>query len=232
MTTTAAPPDRKDLLASIRGIGHWRVRIIPESAEQRFELPSDCREAVERSAVHLRGWDYPHIPLTRNEFQCGAPVQDGWEARTDWDRHREVWRLMRSGQFIHYLALWEDIDPRFRDQRILGVSGAVYTLVEIVEFCRRLTGTAEYGAAIALEVDLANAKSRNLAMLDERRTEEDGFASAENCVQLRRTIGLPATAVEARAIARDFAIELFDMFQFGLPPRIIGDIQEQLLSRR
>ena len=208
------------------------MRIIPESAERRFALPSDCRDAAARSAVELRAWDYPHIPLAPNDFQYGDLLPDGWQVLTALERHRELWRLMRSGQFIHYLALWEDIDPRFRDQRILGVSGAVYTLVEIVEFCRRLTGTAEYGAAIALEVDLANAKSRNLAMLDERRMQEDGFASAENCVQLRRTIGLPATAVEARAIARDFAVELFDMFQFGLPPRIIGDIQEELLQRR
>ena len=182
--------------------------------------------------MQLRGWDYPHIPLMRNEFQCGAPVQDGWEARTDWDRHRELWRLTRSGQFIHYLALWEDIAPEFRDQRVLGVSGAVYTLVEIVEFCRRLTGTAEYGAAIDLEVDLANAQNRNLAMLDQRRRLEDGFALAQDCAALSRTIGLPLTAVEARTIARDLAIELFDMFRFGLPPRIIGDIQEELLQRR
>ncbi|MYA19926.1 MAG: hypothetical protein F4Z25_06615 [Chloroflexi bacterium] len=232
MTTTAAPADRVQLLASIRGIGHWRVRIIPESAGQRFQLTSDCREAVERSAVQFRGWDYPHIPVTQSGFQCGEPVPGGWEARTDWDRHRELWRLTRSGQFIHYLALWEDIDPEFRDQRILGVSGAVYTLLEIVEFCRRLTGTADYGAAIDLEIDLANTMDRSLKMLDQTRMLEDRFGTDQDCVQLRRPLPLPLTGSAARTVARDLAIELFDTFGCSIGPRIIDGIQEEVSSRR
>ena len=232
MTTTAAAPDRKQLLASIRGIGHWRVRIIPESAEQRFALPSDCRDAAARSAVELRAWDYPHILLVPNDFQYGDLLPDGWQVVTALERHRELWRLTRSGQFIHYLALWEDLDPELASNRILSVSGAVYTLVEIVEFCRRLTRTTEYGAAIDLEVDLANAKGRNLAMLDPRRMLEDGFASAENSVQLRRTVHLPVIASTARSIARDLALELFGMFGCAFPPWVIRDMQDELLERR
>ncbi len=232
MTTTAAAPDRKQLLASIRGIGHWRVRIIPESAEQRFALPSDCRDAAARSAVERRAWDYPHIPLVPNDFQYGDLLPDGWQVVTALERHRELWRLMRSGQFIHYLALWEDLDPEFASGRILSVSGAVYTLVEIVEFCRRLTRTTEYGAAIDLEIDLANTRDRSLAMLDPRRMLEDGFASAENCVQLRRSLPLPLIESGARSTARDLAIELFHMFGCSFPTWVIGDIQDELLERR
>ena len=139
---------------------------------------------------------------------------------------------MRSGQFIQYRALWEDLDPEFASNRILSASGAVYTLVEIVEFSRRLTHTAEYGASIDLEIDLANVRERRLAMLDPRRTLDSAFSSAQDCVPLRRRIGLPVTTLEARAVARDLAIELFGMFGCSLPRWVIGDIQDELLERR
>ena len=232
MTTTVAPLDRKQLLDSIRSSGHWRVRIVPESAEQRFRLPPDCRDAAARSAVGLRGWEYPHIPPASNELQYGDPLPDGWQAVTALERHRELWRLMRSGQFIQYRALWEDLDPEFASKRMLSVSSAVYTLVEIVEFCRRLTRTADYGAVVDLEIDLANAKDRTLAMLDPRRILEEGFGADQDCIQLRRSLPLPLIESGARAVARDLAIELFGMFGCSIGPRIIGDIQDELLERR
>lgn len=232
MTSTVAPLDTQSVLAAIRGIGHWRVRLVPESAEQRFNLPSDCRDAVAASSVLLRGWDYPHIPIRNDDSHCQAPVHDGWEGMVDWDRHRELWRLMRSGQFIHYLALWEDIAPEFRGQRVLGLSGVVYTLVEIVEFSRRLTGTADYGSAAELEVGLFDVRDRGLKNLDPRRMLDRTFTTAETSVELRRDLQLPLTEAGGRSISRDLAAELFDMFQLKLSPSIIGDIQNELIERR
>lgn len=231
MTSTVAPLDTQSVLASIRGVGHWRVRLVPESAERRFKLPSDCRDAVERSAVHLRGWDYPHAAIKNDESHCQAPVKDGWEGMVDWDRHRELWRLMRSGQFIHYLALWEDIAPEFRDERIFSVSNAVFTLLEVLEFTRRLTGTAEYGTSIALEIDLADVKARELRMLDPMRMLGSDYKTAESSIELRSALPLPLTHADARSNARDLAIELFDLFQLSIAPRIIDDIQDELLQR-
>ena len=170
MTSTAAPPDRKKLLHA----DSWQWALArayrPRSRSgQRFKFPSDCRDAIAASAVLLRGWDYPHVPIRNDEFHCQAPVQDGWEGIVDWDRHRELWRLTRSGQFIHYLALWEDLAPEFRGQRVLGASGVVYSLLEFVEFSRRLTGAASYGTSIDLEIDLVGVKSRELKMIEPGR---------------------------------------------------------------
>ena len=232
MTSTAAPPDRMQLLHAIRGRGHWRVRIVPESAGQRFKLPSDCRDAIAASAVLLRGWDYPHVPLRNDEFHCQTPVRDGWEGMVDWDRHRELWRLMRSGQFIHYLALWEDLAPEFRGQRVLGASGVVYSLLEFVEFSRRLTGAASYGTSIDLEIDLVDVKSRELKMLDPRRMLDREYTTAESTVELRTTLSLPLGQSDARSAARDLTIELFEMFQLELSLHIIDDIQGELVERR
>lgn len=232
MTSTVAPLNAQGVLAAIRGVGHWRIRLLPESREQRFRLQSDCRDAAAESAVLLRGWDYPHIPIKNDEFGCQAPVQDGWEGVVDWDRHRELWRLMRSGQFIHYLALWEDIAPEFQGQRILGMSGVVYTLLEIVEFSRRLTGAADYGTAVQLEVGLSDTRDRGLKNLDPRRMLDRTYTTAEASVELRADLQLPLTAAGGRSVARDLAIELFSTFEFEISPRIIEDIQAELIERR
>ena len=232
MTSTLAPPDRKRLLASIRDVGHWRVRIVPESAEQRFERPGDCRDAVAASAVHLRGWDYPHIPVASNESHCQMPVQDGWEGMGDWGRHRELWRLMRSGQFIHYLALWEDITPELSGQRVLSVSGAVYTLLEVVEFARRLTGSAAYGTHADLEIDLVGVAGRGLKTFDPNRMLGGEYIAAASDLPLRKAIALPLSESRARSIARDLAIEVFDLFGLELGPRTIDGVQAELVERR
>ena len=180
----------------------------------------------------LRGWDYPHIPNTNDEFHAQAPIRDGWEGMVVRDRHRELWRLMRSGQFIHYRALWEDIAPEFRDQRILSVSGAVYALLEIVEFSRRLTGAADYGTTVRLEVGLFDVRGRELKNLDPMRMLHGTYTTAESSVDLRRDLQLPVTETGGHSISRDLAAELFDMFQLKLSPSIIGDIQNELLERR
>ena len=139
---------------------------------------------------------------------------------------------MRSGQFIHYLALWEDIAPEFRGQRVLGVSGVVYSLLEVVEFARRLTGAASYGASIDLEIDLVDVKDRELTMLDPRRMLDREYTTAESAVELRTTLRLPLAQSDARSTARDLAIEVFEMFELEISPRIIEDIQGELIERR
>ena len=224
--------DRKQLLDAIRGAGHWRIRVVPESAAQRFKLYSDCRDAVAASAVLLRGWDYPHIPIRNDEFRCQTPVHDGWEGMVDWDRHRELWRLMRSGQFLHYLALWEDHSPEFSQARLLSVTNVVFTLLEIVEFAHRLTGAAEYGTSLELEIDLVDVKDRELKMLDPRRMLDREYTTAESAVELRNTLPLPLVQSDVRSTACDLAIEVFEMFELEISPRIIGDIQDELIERR
>ena len=232
MTSTVAPLDTQKVLAAIRKVAHWRVRLVPESAEKRFELSSDCREAAARSAVSLRGWDYPHIPYVVNETQTGAAVRGGWEATVDWGPHREIWRLTQSGQFIHYRALGEDLVPALRTKGILDVPSAVYTLLEVFEFARRLTQLGPYGPNLDVEVDVTNLKDRRLACLDPKRMLGGNHVAAASSAKMRTTLHLPASESAARSAASDFATELFEVFEYDISPRIIGDIQDELLERR
>lgn len=260
MTSTITPLDTQSVLASIREIGHWRVRLIPESADQRFKLRSDCADVVARNAIQLRGGPYPYVPVRGRVNDWQAPVEDGWEALVDRDWQREVWRLTRSGQFVHYRALQEDIayrsppasdrrspwfisgrdgwqrlaNPRegkWAAERVLFVESSVHTLYEIVEFSRRLTTSADYGAAIELEIDLADSRGRRLEA-DWGLPPPQSFTAVVDCVNLRRTIELTELASDARAVARDLAVELFDMFEFSISDRIVDGMVSKLLERR
>lgn len=232
MTSAVAPLDTQSVLASIREIGHWRVRIIPESAKQRFDSSLACRDGVEDSAVLLRGWDYPHVPRDLNGTQTSSAVPGGWEAIVDWRGHREVWRLMQSGQFIHYRALSEDLSPAFRTERVLDVWSAVFTLLEVLEFARRLGRAGQYGTRLDIQVDLVNTKGRRLAHLDPKRMLGRDYVAAANCTELRSTLGIPTTDSGARSVAHDFATKIFETFGYAIPSRVITEIQSELLERR
>ena len=181
--------------------------------------------------MSLRGWEFPQFPAGSNEFQRGGAVEEGWEAVTDWPRHRELWRLTRTGQFIHYSTLWEDAEPEEQAKRTLDVSRTICTLLEIAEFARRLTNSADYGAAFDLEVALDGLKGRTLSMSDPMRMVGGKHTATTACVELRRTLGLPFTEQIARSAARDLASEVFDTFDYYIPPRFIEDIQSELLQR-
>ena len=232
MTSTVAPLDTESVLASIRSAGYWRIRFVPESDKRRFGSPSACRDAVGTNAVGLRGWDYPHFPHVVNETQTSAAVLGGWEAMVDWGPHREIWRLTQSGQFIHYRALGEDLVLALRTQGILDVSSAVYTLLEVFEFARRLTRAGPYGTNLDVEVEVANVMGRRLACLDPKRMLGGSHVAVASSVEMRTTLHLPASESAARSAARDFTIKLFDMFEFTVSPRVITGIQDELLERR
>ena len=74
------------ILSKIRERGYWRVVIRPTSFEEKH-IPeySELFRIVERNAVRLAGWDYPHIdyksqPERGNDW-VGARVPMGRRAR-------------------------------------------------------------------------------------------------------------------------------------------------------
>ena len=69
-------------------------------------------------------------------------------------------------------------------------------------------------------------------MLNSMRMLGRSFRTADERIQLRRSIPLPLIESEARTTARDLAIELFDTFGCQISPRIIDGIQEELSPRR
>jgi len=137
---------------------YWSAGIAP-GPPREHRLPSDRQlaELVAARAVTLRGWFYPHIP--RNEPPEGlAWLPDGGvEAITEWGQYHEVWRMHPSGLFTHRWRLRED-DTAFSGT--LHITAAIYTVVEIFEFCRRLYRDDETVTEVAIRIGLQGVLGR------------------------------------------------------------------------
>jgi hypothetical protein len=153
------------IMVKIQSKGYWKVVIRPSIFEkERIEL-SDCKTLVRDNRIRLRGWAYPHYDL-RIEPSSGL---DYVEQFSDWESQTEGWRIYQSGQFIHYMALWEDWEDLIPESRILSVISTVYSLTEIYEFASRLAAKGVLGDSCEIQITLCNTMNRRLATLDPHR---------------------------------------------------------------
>jgi len=161
----------RQVLDRIRSHGYWRVNFQPMTATRKLKSLGDCQDIVRRNALNLRGWDYPHYPLDA-DADTGIHLEKTYcEAWIDWLEFKELWRMYESGQFIHYVALWEDWRAEAAvtaggDGQVsrLSVVGAIYRLTEIFEFASRLARDSEgiYANGVRINVSLRHTANRAL----------------------------------------------------------------------
>jgi hypothetical protein len=156
------------ILDKIRTRGYWRVVIRPTTFEEKH-IPnySDLFSIVEKNSVRLRGWDYPHVDR-RSEPLRGA---DWVGQESDWDYFIEVWRLYRSGQFIHFFAIagdWRDqsrnwpADDGWMPGEHLDYIDAIFEFLEIFEFAARLALSPAGAAFLRVDIQLHGLQGRRL----------------------------------------------------------------------
>jgi len=134
---------------------------------------------VESNAVRLRGWDYPYIAQRNDDKSGGQPAGEFYENWINWWNHIEFWRMYRSHQFLHYLALREDwfeesdwskeLAMQFQPGQVLGTGGTISTITEIFEFAARLGRAGVYPTGVIVDVTLENTANRSLWVDDPRR---------------------------------------------------------------
>jgi hypothetical protein len=167
------------LLDRIRSRGYWRINLQPKSLLAEKLSLAKCRQLVESSVVRLRGWDYPHIS-TRNDDESGSqPAGEFYESWINWWNHIEFWRMYRSHQFLHYLALREDwfeesdwsneLAQKFKPGQVLGTGGTIFQITEIFEFAARLGRAEAYPTGVIIDVTLENTANRTLWVDDPNR---------------------------------------------------------------
>lgn len=165
--------NKEEIIKKIKSKGYWEINIHPDVYNSQRIEKQKIKDIIRYAVVELRGWDYPHFRDSEGE---PYPISDGIEKFIDWSNHIEFWRMTKSANFYHLLALredWmEDVEYRniwargdgLKGKKWLGVLGALYTLVEIFEFAKRLATQNIFDENVIIETKLYDLSDRELVV--------------------------------------------------------------------
>lgn len=165
-----ATSNEEAILEQVKAKPYYSVRFLPASPmDLSFER---IVELVQSNGVRLRGWDFPHYDpntVVRDQRYIGVQV--------DWERHVEMWRMFRSGQFVYFGAPWDlamdhqerlfrefqhvmVADPSQRESvpGVLSFVGMIYSVTEFYVFTARLAKALETSGML-LDVGLKNVEN-------------------------------------------------------------------------
>lgn len=228
----------KELIHSIKSIGHWTINIHPlKFEEKRIIKISDCKKAISDARVRLRGWDYPHIDSK------GIIVGNDWVASySDWERHREYWRFYQSAQFIHYFVCREDLQKNLRQQiyyansnakSFLSIVSSIYTVTEVFLFASRLAEKELFKEGLNISIELDKMQDRQLFFYDQTRVLFDDYLCNIENFKISKNFSNQEIVASFHDIAIDFMIEIFERFNMdNIPKDLLKNEQNKFLSGR
>jgi len=222
------PDDFVDL---IKSTGYTRVVIRPTDKPEELTV-SAARDLVQKSSVSLRGWDYPHISH-RNDANGGSETFSTFaQDWCNWQHHREFWRMYKSGQFLHYKALREDLqdDDRKPTGLVFAISSFSYTATEVMEFAYRLFRHGLYQHGADVQLTIGRSRGRQLWVDDPMRM---GFSTprvtSSETIEVARTLtrsDFETTTPSAPALS--MILEVFEAFGWQASPEQISRTQKEL----
>lgn len=225
----------KEFIDLIRSTGYTRVVIRPNEIPETLTV-MEANELVEKSSVSLRGWDYPHI-TTRNDDHGGKETfADFVQHWCNWNNHREFWRMYKSGQFLHYKSLREDLNQGEKDfaNPVLAIGSLIYTVTEVVEFMYRLSRHGLYKSGAEVELTIGGTKGRQLWVDDPRRMPFSAprVTSSPSIIVERTILPEQLETGEPKDPALSMLMEIFDAFGWKPSSDQINRNQDDLYALR
>ncbi len=148
------------IIDKIKTRGYWHVMIRPIGyRKERILSLQQCKDIVKKANVSLRGWNYPW----HSEEYVSNGI-DYIQSIVEWNKHLEFWRMNQSGQFVNFLASWEDDWSGIESGKYIEVLNTLYSLTEFYEFASRLTEQALFPDGIKMQITLNKTKNRKLFM--------------------------------------------------------------------
>lgn len=154
----------------IESEGYFNVIFEPATfLENRIERKG-LQEILEKSAIGLRGWNFPHISTSnRDESVVPYSIKNGIEFFTIWGNIAEIFRFYQSGQFLAKYAVIEDRigiwgQKNLKPREYLDFLSLIFRFTEIVLFIKNMIDVTDIdGGKIIIE--LHNTKDRELESL-------------------------------------------------------------------
>lgn len=231
-----------EIIEKIKSRGYWKVIFRPLIYEERLFPLLRCRDIVEKNAIQLRGWDYPHFPRRRGEDTGLEPGNNYYQGWIDWRSHKELWRMYQSGQFIHYRGLWEDWDDedswiaqgnKMPKMLNLGVAHTVYQITEIFEFLLGLVMEGIYKGGVKVLISLFNTRHRKLWLENRQRVPfmVERITGADY-IDFKNEYNEKEIVDSSSELAVKTILHIFQRFEWIPSKDLIKKDQEELLKRK
>lgn len=215
----------KKLKEKIMERGYWEISILPsEYSEDRLSFDKIC-ELIEKHQVRHRGWFYPHIPRGSG-YDEWYNKESFVESLVHWGAYLEIFRFYRSGQFVHYVGMFED---RIDDEHPMYVpwtpsmekgppkrlslnpSLTVYKLTEILLFASRLGSEGVFGRDVEISVKLHNLDGRILKSFEDEAFRH--YKSHTDVIDLGTRCSIEDLQRNHDQWAIDWALRVLEAFQ-------------------
>lgn len=211
-------------------VGFWELIVYPTAYNSDLIKNSvEAGSLVERSVVHLRGWDLPHM----DSHGSVSNFNKGQQSFTVSDRVQvqEAWRIHKSGLFVWKDYFKEDLRDYEQDGgKVLFFVSAIYSLTEIMLFLKRVYAEAVGVETIHIELTPNGCRGRMLGEgqpgLLHRR-----YISNEDKILVKKDIKTVDLLASFESVARHFVREIFMLFNWNDPVEsMLEDWQKKLLE--
>lgn len=230
----------------IKSLPHWRIGFRPEKYEpERIPTLGDCWALIGRTKLSLRGWDYPHVDFPANQ-EHGQTWIASW---SDFQGHKEYWRLFQSGQFIHLFSVREISEPGWQEKlrnsarvfigpqvadgspKFLSIGNFLWTITEIFEFAARLVGAGVYGEHVRISISLKGVA--DLALTETDRFIHNLYRNTSEALEKDWEVGSADLLARSNEHALAATVWFFERFGWHKPPLdLLSEEQERLLKGR
>lgn len=224
---------RNGLIEDIRSIGHWRVNIRPLQPLVDNLSFQKCFEEVDRARVSIRGWDYPHINHRQDDTGGNGRGDCYAESWTSWPRQFEFWRMYRSGQFLSYNTLRDDVEQQrgIHGVRVIATRDAIYSITEFIEFTHRLFVNGLYRDGVSIDISLNNTANRQLWAGANRMPFLPARQTGADTINIKKVLSPTDLEGGAVEIALEILMEFFDYFGWNPQRAQIRSDQDNFYRR-
>ncbi len=214
----------------LKKYGYWEIRAYPaDYNSKRIPDQIKIKELIEKSEVHLRGWNFPHTDSHGN----ASNFSKGRQSYNIWERYMEGYRAYKSGLFVWKRAFWEDI-KEFNDEAkfILSFVNAIWSITEFILFFKRYYEKIALESNLHIEIILHKTKDRKLSSLDFDCLLGDYYIAKENSIFIEENFKVINLKTSYKKIANQIVREIFLLFNCNdINETTIDQWQTKLIKR-
>lgn len=222
-------------LDHIIGSAYFDVALRPGPYNAIRISAAKLESVIAENAVRLRGWPMPYVDSRTATLRYGSWV--GQDADLSVGSHREAWRMLTSGQFLHRRVLVTDlVSGEELSARSPDVTGTVAVwdvllyMVEVTEFAARLATTLG-SETVTIFVSIRGASGRELVSGDWKRELSGPHVVHADELRFERLFSSTDLIADTRQAGVDVAQSLLQQFGLDVPDAVLLDWQAQVFEQ-